>query len=78
MAEIERIHAELVLKNAEYRISKAEMDYSQVGLPRFLDQKEKSQPPQEKMTKLEVTMIDLERIYAEDAISCQVYTCQVI
>ena len=69
MAEIERIYAELVLKNDDYRGSKAEMDYSLVRLPRFLNQKEKSQPPQEKMTKLEATMANLERIYAEDATS---------
>ena len=69
MAKIERIHAELVLKNDDYRRSKAEMDYSLVRLPRFLDQKEKSRPPQEKMTKLEATMTNLERIYVEDATS---------
>ena len=54
IAEIERIHAELVLKNAEYRRSKVKMDYSQVGYPRFPDQKEKSQPPLEKMKKLDL------------------------
>ena len=31
MAELERLHAELVLENAEFRRSRAEMDYSQVG-----------------------------------------------
>ena len=69
MAEIKRIHDELVLEKAEDRRSKAEMTYSHIGLSRFLDQKEKIQPPQEKMTKLEATMADLEIIYAEDATS---------
>ena len=69
MAQLERVHVELVLENAEFRRSRAEMDYSQVGLPRFLDQKEKSQPPQERMTKLEVTMAKLERFRAECATS---------
>ena len=55
MAELERVHAK--------------MDYSQVGLPRFLDQNEKSQPPHERMTKLEATMAELERVYAEQATS---------
>ena len=64
-AEIKRMHAELVMENAERSRPRAEMDYSQVGLPRFCDQNEKSQPPYEKMTKLEPTMAELERLYAE-------------
>ena len=43
------------------------MDYSQVGLPGFLYQKEKSQPPHEKMTRLEATIVEIERLYDEDA-----------
>ena len=46
------------MENVEFRRSRDEMDYSQVGLPRFLDQKEKIQPPQERMTKLEETMAE--------------------
>ena len=45
------------------------MNYSQVRLPGFLYQKEKSQPPCEKMTRLEATIVELERLYAEDATS---------
>ena len=43
----------------------AEMDHSQVGLPRFLDPNEISQPPDERMTKLEVAMAELKRAHAE-------------
>ena len=69
MVELERLHAELVLENAEFRRSRAEMDYSQVGLSRFLDQNEISQPPNGRMTKLEATMTELERVHARYAIS---------
>ena len=64
MDELERIHAELVLENVEFRRSRAEIDYSQAGLPRFLDQKKKSQSPYKKMIKLEATMSELERLHA--------------
>ena len=37
MAELERMHVELVMKNAERSRPRAEMDYSQVKLPMFLD-----------------------------------------
>ena len=47
----------------------AEMDHSQVGLPRFLDPNEISQPPQERMTTLEAVMAELERVHAECATS---------
>ena len=43
----------------------AKINYYQVGLPMFLDQNEKSQPPHEKMTKLEATMAKLERLHAK-------------
>ena len=65
VGELERLHAELVLENAEFRRPRAEMDYSQVRLPRFLDQNETSQPPHGKMTKLEATMAELERVCVE-------------
>ena len=45
------------------------MDYSQVGLPRFLDQNEISQPPNGRIKKLEATMAELERVHAECATS---------
>ena len=41
------------------------MDYSQVGLPRFLDQNEIRLPPNGRMTKLEATMAELERVCVE-------------
>ena len=69
MAELERIHAELVKENSEFRRSRAEMDYSQVGLPRFLDQNEISQPLNGRIKKLEATMAKLERVRAECATS---------
>ena len=56
MAELARMHAELVMKNVERSRPRAKMDYSQVRLPTFLDQNEESQPPQERMTKFESTM----------------------
>ena len=69
MAQLERVHVELVMENAEFRKSRAEMDYSQVGLPRFLDQNEISEPPHRRMTKLEATIAKLERVCAECATS---------
>ena len=50
MTELERLHAELVIKNTEFRRSMAKMDCSQVGLPRFLDQNEMSQPSNGRIT----------------------------
>ena len=47
----------------------AEMDHSQIRLPRFLDPNETSQPSHERMTKLEVAMTELKRVHAECAIS---------
>ena len=67
MAQLERVHVELVMECAEFSRSMAEINYSQVGLPRFLDQNEKSQPPHERMTKLETTMAELERVCVEQA-----------
>ena len=57
MAQLERDLSELVMTYAEFSRSMTKMDYSQVGLPRFLDQNEISHPPNRRMTKLEVTMV---------------------
>ena len=65
MVELERVHVELVMENAEFRRSRAKMNYSQVWLPRFLDQNEISQPLHGRMTKLEATIGKLERVCAE-------------
>ena len=43
----------------------AKMDHSQVGLPRFLDPNDISQPPQERIAKLEAIMVELKRVHAE-------------
>ena len=69
MAELKRVHAELVKENAKFKRSRVEMDYSQVGLPRFFYQNEISQPLNGRMTKLEATMAELERVHAECATS---------
>ena len=69
MVELEKVHAELVKENAKRSRSRVVIDYSQIGLPRFLDPNEISQPPQEIMTKLEATMVELERVYVECATS---------
>ena len=69
MAQFERVNAELFMDNAEFRSSRAEIDYSQVRLPRFLDQNEKSQSPRDRMTNLEATMAKLERGHVECATS---------
>ena len=45
MAELERGQVEFAMAHAEFSRSKAEMDYSQVRLPRFLDKNEISKPP---------------------------------
>ena len=45
------------------------MGYYQVGLPRVIDKKEKSQPPHERMTMVEATMAELERVHCECATS---------
>ena len=67
MAQLERSQAKMAMAQAEFSRSRAEIDYSQVGLPRFLDQNEISQPPNGRMIKLEATMAKLERVCAKCA-----------
>ena len=67
MAELARMHVELVMKNAERSRPRAEIDYSQVRLPMFLNHNEESQPPHERMTKFEATLAKLERVHVECA-----------
>ena len=57
------------MAQVEFSRSRAEMDNSQVGLHSFCDQNVKSQPPQERMTKLGAKMAKLERVRAECATS---------
>ena len=45
MDELRRAQAESTMAQPEFSRSMAEMDHSQVGLPRFLDLNEISQPP---------------------------------
>ena len=69
IAKLERLHAKLIMENAEFRKLRVKMDCSQVGLPRFPDQNEMSQPPNGRMTQLEATMAELERVHDECATS---------
>ena len=69
MDELRRAQVESTMTQPEFSISMAEMDHSQVGLPRFLDLDEISQPPQEKMTTLELAMAELKRVHVECATS---------
>ena len=69
MDELRRTQAESTMARPEFSRSMDEMDHSQVGLPRFLDPNEISQPPQERMTKLEVAMTELERVHVDCATS---------
>ena len=45
MEELRRAQAESTMAQPEFSRSMAEMDHSQVGLPRFLDPNEISEPP---------------------------------
>ena len=69
MDELRRAQAKSTMAQLEFSRSMAEMDYSQVGLPRFLDPSEICQPPKERMTKLEAAMVELKRVHAECATS---------
>ena len=53
----------------EFSRSMDEMDYSQVGLPQVFYPNEISQPPYERMTKLEATLDEMKRVHAECATS---------
>ena len=68
-SSLEETIAQLERGQAEFSSLRAEMDYSQVGLPRFLDQNEISQPPNGRITKLEATMVELESVCAKCATS---------
>ena len=67
MAKLERIQVELAMAQVEFSRSRAEMDYYQVELPKFLEQNEIIQPPNGRMAKLEATMAELERVHHECA-----------
>ena len=69
MDELRRTQAESSMAQSEFSRSMAEIDHSQVRLPRFLDPNGISQPPHERMTKLEVAMAELKRVHAKCATS---------
>ena len=65
MDELRRAQAESTMTQPEFSRSMVEMDHSQVRLPRFFDPNEISQPPRERMTKLEAAMAELKRVHVE-------------
>ena len=65
MHELRRTQAAFTMAQPEFSRSMDEMDYSQVGLPQFFNPNEISQPPQERMTKLEAALIEMKRVHAE-------------
>ena len=69
MDELRRAQVESTMAQLEFSRSMAEMDHSHVRLPRFFDPNEISQPPQERMIKLEATMAELKRVHVECATS---------
>ena len=65
MDELGRTQAAFTMTQPEFSRSIDEMDYSQVGLPQFFNPNEISQPPHERMTKLEAALIEMKRVHAE-------------
>ena len=65
MDELRRVQAAFTMAQPEFSRSMDEMDYSQVGLPRFFNPNEISQPPHERMTKLEAALIEMKRVHVE-------------
>ena len=65
MDELRRTQAAFTMAQPEFSRSMDEMDYSQVGLPQFFNPNEISQPPHERMTKLEAALIEMKRVHAE-------------
>ena len=69
MDELRRAQAESTMAQLEFSRSMVEMDHSQVGLPQFFYPNEISQPPQERMTKLEAALVEMKRVHVECATS---------
>ena len=65
MDELRRTQAAFTMAQPEFSRSMDEIDYSQVGLPQFFDHNEISQPPHERMTKLEAALIEMKRVHGE-------------
>ena len=66
---VTRTQTAFAMAQPEFSRSMAEMDYSQVGLPQFFYPNEISQPPHERMTKLEAALVEMKRVHAECATS---------
>ena len=75
-SSLEEKIAQLERGQVEFSRSRAKIDYSQVGLLRFLDKNDIIQPPNGRMTKLEATMTELERVHAE-CVTSQVQLMEV-
>ena len=69
MTEVRRSQANLTMVQAENEILIGDMDYSQDGRPRFYVKNKTSEPPQEVMSKLEATMVELRSVQAKLATS---------
>ena len=65
MDELRTAQAESTMAQPEFSRSMTEMDHSQVGLPQFFYPNEISQPPHERMTKLEAALVEMKRVHAE-------------
>ena len=71
MDELRRTQAESTMAQPEFSRSMAEMDYAQVGLPRFLVKNEMSQPPQDESNvkngedELAFAMVELTKTMAK-------------
>ena len=69
MDEVRRTQVESTMAQPQFSRSMAEMDHSEVGLSRFLDPNEISQPLQKRMAKLEAAMAELKRAHVESPTS---------
>ena len=64
MAEMRRSQADLTMVQVEKENSMDDMEYSQVGFPRLYVKNEMNQPPQEEMSNLEATIVELRKVQA--------------
>ena len=65
MTKVRRSQANLTMVQAKNEILMGDMDYSQYDLPRFYVQNEMSEPPQEEISNLKVTIAELRRVQVE-------------
>ena len=64
MAKVRRSQADLAMVQVKNEILMIEIDYFQVGLPRFYVQNEMSQLPKKEMSNLEANIAELRRVQA--------------